>query len=77
MLSGKRWKVAASRLLVAVLAVTMVFTMMPEAGGYYAYAETGSLETMTPEVVVSGTAVIGGSAYTADNVSLERSYTRD
>lgn len=77
MLSGKRWKVAASRLLVAVLAVTMVFTMMPAAGGYYAYAETGSLETMTPEVVVSGTAVIGGSAYTADNVSLERSYTRD
>lgn len=77
MLSGKRWKVTASRLLVAVLAVTMVFTMMPTAGGYYAYAESGSLETMTPEVVVSGSAVIGGSAYTAENVGLERSYTRD
>ena len=41
MLSGKRWKVLASRLLVAVLALTMVFTMMPTAGGSYAYAASG------------------------------------
>ena len=66
----------ASRLLVAVLALTMVFTMMPSAGGSYAYAESGSLETMTPEVLVSGSAVIGGSSYTSDNVGYERSFSR-
>ena len=77
MQSGKRWKVIASRLLVTVLAVTMVFTMMPSAGGGYTYAASESLQTMTPEVLVSGSAVIGGSDYTAENVGLERSYTRD
>lgn len=77
MLSGKRWKVIVSRLLVSVLAVAMVITMMPAAPGGYAYAESGSLVTRTPELVVTGSNIIGGDAYTADNVGLERSYTRD
>lgn len=66
-----------SRLLVAVLAVAMLITMMPAVPGSYAYAESGSLDIKTPEVVVTGSNIIGGTAYTKDNVGLERSYTRD
>lgn len=60
--------------LCALLALLMVFgtlaVMAPTAR-----AAGDSLKTETPAVVVTGTAIIGGSKYTADNVSLERSYT--
>lgn len=71
----KQAKTAASRLLVAVLAVALVFTMMPLSGGGVARAAENSLTVQTPAVVVTGQGLLGGADYTADNVSLEKSYS--
>ena len=64
------------RVLAMVLAVTLVVTMCPFPKGINAYAETNSLVTEQPEIVVTGSDVIGSSAYSADNVGLEKAYTR-
>ena len=68
-------KTAAARLLVAVLAVALVFTMMPLTGGGFVRAAENDLQTQTPVLAVTGQGLIGGTAYTADNVSLEKSYS--
>ena len=62
--------------LAVVLAVTLVVTMCPFPKGINAYAETNSLVTEQPEIVVTGSDVIGSSAYSADNIGLEKAYTR-
>ncbi len=60
------------------LVFTLVVTMCPAlAGVNNAYAATSTLTTEQPEILVTGSGVIGGSAYTADNVGLEKAYTRD
>ncbi|MBQ3292269.1 MAG: hypothetical protein IJH43_07830 [Mogibacterium sp.] len=78
MQAGLKWKTAASRLLVALIAVAMIFTMTPTLG-MTAYAEDGAgSETQTPVLVVTGQGVLGnGGVYSAENVSRERSYTLD
>ena len=64
--------------LALALVFTLVVTMCPSlAGVNNAYAGTSTLTTEQPEILVTGTGVIGGSAYTADNVGLEKAYTRD
>lgn len=67
------------RWLSVLLAITLVITMSP-ALQQTAYAGTkaavSSLKTETPEILVSGDSIIGGSAYTKDNISLEKAYTR-
>lgn len=67
------------RWLSVLLAITLVITMSP-ALQQTAYAGTkaavSSLKTETPEILVSGDGVIGGNAYTKDNISLEKAYTR-
>lgn len=70
-------KTAAARLLVAVLAVALVFTMMPLTGGGFVRAAENDLQTQTPVLAVTGQGLIGGTAYTADNVSLEKSYSME
>jgi len=76
MKAGGRLRKAAAKVLVALLAVTMVFTMMPLAGSQ-AYAESGSvLSTQTPALVVTGKGLIGNEGvYSSSNVSSEVSYT--
>ncbi|MBQ3369440.1 MAG: hypothetical protein IJG48_00320 [Mogibacterium sp.] len=78
MKAGGRLNKAASKVLIALLAVTMVFTMMPLAGSPV-YAEGGSaLSIQTPALVVTGQGLIGdGGVYSASNVSKEKSYTVD
>ncbi|MBQ6496333.1 MAG: hypothetical protein IJI74_04090 [Firmicutes bacterium] len=67
-----------SRFLVALLSVALVFTMMPLNGMGVSYAEPeDSLSIQTPALVVTGTGVLGGSAYSASNVSKECSYSLD
>lgn len=66
--------------LAIVLTVAMIVTMSPIIPGtnmnaFAADELSGS--TVQPIVVVSGEGVLGGSAYTADNVGYERSYTLD
>ena len=64
--------------LALALVFTLVVTMCPSlAGTNNVYADTNTLTTEQPEIIVTGTGVIGGSAYTADNVGLEKAYTRD
>lgn len=65
-----------ARILIALLAVALVFTMMPLSKGV-SYAATGGLTTQTPEVVVTGQGLIGGAEYTADTVKKEKSFTMD
>jgi len=64
---------AARGALCVCLALTMVLGLL---GGLLPTARAaGSLTVEKPAVVVTGTSVIGGQSYTADNVSFERSYT--
>lgn len=58
------------------LVLTLVVTMCPSMAGMNVYAETNALVTEQPEIVVTGSGVIGSSAYSADNVGLEKAYTR-
>lgn len=66
------------KLLAVFVSVAVIISMMPAAGfsGSNVYGAEGSLKIETPELVVTGTDVIGGKAYTADNINLEKSYTR-
>ena len=64
--------------LALALVFTLVVTMCPSlAGMNNAYAATSALTTEQPEVLVTGTGVVGGSSYTEDTVGLEKAYTRD
>lgn len=66
------------RCLAVMLAVAVTITMTP-INRTAVYGETkavSSLTTESPEILVSGTAVIGGDNYTADNIGLEKAYTR-
>ena len=64
--------------LALALVFTLVVTMCPSlAGVNNVYADTNTLTIEKPEIIVTGSGVVGGSAYTADNVSLEKAYTRD
>ncbi|MBO4830887.1 MAG: S-layer homology domain-containing protein [Oscillospiraceae bacterium] len=67
---------AAARNAVCVcLALAMAFGLL---GGLLPTASAaGSLTVEKPSIVVTGTAVIGGQTFTAENVSCERSYTLD
>ena len=63
------------------IALALVFALVgtmcpPLTGTAFVHAESG-LITEKPEIVITGTAVIGGSSYTEDNVGLEKAYTRD
>lgn len=64
----------AVRLLIALLAVAMVFTMMPLTMGQ-SHAATG-METKTPALVVTGSGLVG-EAYTEESVQKEKAYTLD
>ena len=70
-------RLVASRLLVAILAVALVFTMMPLGSRSLSYAADGGLTVQTPAMVVTGQGMLGGADYSKDNVSLERSYSLD
>lgn len=66
--------------LAIVLTVAMVVTMSPIIPGTNMNAFAAdelSGNTVQPIVVVSGEGVLGGTAYSASNVSNERSYTLD
>ncbi len=64
--------------LALALVFTLVVTMCPSlAGVNNVYADTNTLTTEQPEILVTGSAVIGGDAYTESNVGLEKAYTRD
>ena len=72
----KRSFAAAARCALCVcLAFAMVFGLLGVLAPTASAA--GSLTVEKPAVVVTGTAVIGGQNFTADNVSRERSYTLD
>ena len=74
----KRVKKAFLRCLAVFLAVAVSVTMTPLKGNSV-YGETeavSSLTTESPEILVSGTAVIGSEIYSTDNVGLEKAYTR-
>ena len=66
------------RLLAVFVSVAVIISMMPAAGlsGTDVYGAEGGLKIETPELAVTGTDVIGGKTYTADNIDLEKSYTR-
>ncbi|MDD6190108.1 MAG: hypothetical protein PUB75_00760, partial [Firmicutes bacterium] len=67
----------ASRTLVVLLTVALVFTMMPLNRGFQAHA-TDELTVKSPALVVTGKGLIGNEGvYGADNVSMEKSYTMD
>lgn len=69
---------AASRLLVFILAVALVFTMMPLGSRSFSHAASGGFVAEgIPVLAVSGQGLLGGNGYTADTVSAERSYTLD
>ena len=53
MLTATQAKTCASRLLVAILAVALVFTMMPLSGRSISHAAGGSLDVKTPVMVVT------------------------
>ncbi|MBR6799502.1 MAG: hypothetical protein IKM63_05455 [Firmicutes bacterium] len=58
-----------------MLTVALVITMAPINTGY-TYAETGTaLATESPEILVSGTGLIGEGTYSKANVGLEKAYT--
>lgn len=61
--------------LIAVLIVSMV-PLFPNAQSKV-FAQDSKLTTETPIVLVTGTGVIGGNAYTKANMGLEKSYTLD
>lgn len=64
--------------LAIALVFTLVVTMCPSlAGVNNVYADTNTLTTEQPELIVTGTGVVGGSSYTEDTVGLEKAYTRD
>ncbi|MDO4484964.1 MAG: hypothetical protein Q4C46_00050 [Bacillota bacterium] len=73
----KSFRKTILRCLMVFLAVAVTVTMTP-VGMDEAYAET-TLTTEKPEILVSGTAVIGfnGGVYTKENVSCEKAYTRE
>ena len=76
--TGKRMKKSFLRCLAVFLAVAVTVTMAP-INRNTVYGETGavsSLTTESPEILVSGTKVIGSDTYTKDNVGLEKAYTR-
>ena len=66
------------RLLAVFVSVAVIISMMPAAGlsGTDVYGAEGGLKIESPELAVTGTDVIGGKTYTADNIDLEKSYTR-
>ncbi|MBQ9014662.1 MAG: hypothetical protein IJ109_00950 [Firmicutes bacterium] len=70
-------RIVASRLLVAILAVALVFTMMPLGSRSITYAAEGGFTVQTPALVITGQGMLGGEAYSAANVSQERSYSLD
>ncbi len=61
------------------LVFSLIVTMCPPLTGAFSYAETSSsaLTIEQPEILVTGTGVIGGDAYTKSNVGYEKAYTRD
>ena len=75
--SKKKGRTLVSRVLVAMLAIALVFTMMPLNSGSMSYAEGEGLEVQTPVLVVTGQGQIGGAEYSSLNVSAERSYSLD
>lgn len=63
-----------------LLTLTLIVTMCPplQWAAYGAAGNRTASWTMEqPEILVSGSAVIGASEYTADNIGLEKSYTRE
>ena len=73
----ERLKTVVTRAFVVMLAITLVFTMMPLNRGSQAHA-TDELAVKSPALVVTGTGLIGNAGvYDADNVSMEKSYTMD
>ena len=58
------------RLLAVFVSVAVIISMMPAAGlsGTDVYGAEGGLKIETPELAVTGTDVIGGKTYTADNI---------
>lgn len=78
MSKASKGKSIMAKFLGFFLAIAMVFTMMPLNANTYSYAAENEMTLQTPELVVTGSAVIGnGGVYSADNVGLEKSYTRD
>lgn len=71
----KSFRKTILRCLMVFLAVAVTVTMTP-VGMDEAYAET-TLTTEKPEILVSGTAVIGGDAYSESNKYYEKAYTLD
>ena len=64
--------------LALALVFTLVVTMCPSlAGVNNVYADTNALTIEKPEVLVTGTGVVGDASYTEGNVGLEKAYTRD
>ena len=64
--------------LALALVFTLVVTMCPSlAGVNNVYADTNTLTIEKPEIIVTGSGVVGGSSYTEDTVGLEKAYTRD
>lgn len=64
--------------LSVVLAMVLMVSIVPifsGTGGTAAAADAFTGNTVQPVVVVSGTGVLGGNAYSANNVGYEKSYT--
>lgn len=74
MFKEKKRRVLVSRLLVAILAVALVFTLTPLSDKSISYATDSGLEVQTPVMVVTGQELLG-SGYSASTVSNERSYS--
>ena len=66
----------AAKALVFLMAIAMVFTMMPLDTSSRAYAAS-ELQTKTPTLVVTGQELLTNGAYSAANVGKEKSYTMD
>ena len=75
MTSGNEKRTIWKKVIGYFLAIAMVFTMTPLASGGVSYAEP-NLSIQTPELVVTGTGVLGGDSYSKSNVGYEKSYTR-
>lgn len=74
--TGRFWQ----RSLAVVLAVVMVLAMgpvLPGSGWQARAADELTGNTVQPAVVISGQGVLGGSAYSENNVGYEKSYTLD
>lgn len=78
-MKGKRRKMhkhSFFKAMALALVLALVVTMCPSVIGSNIYAATSSLETEKPEILVTGSGVIGGASYSADNIGFEKAYTR-